>query len=193
MTRLLYLLPVLVCTAGIGRMMWLTKRGGYRAESPTGAPLDAGEPAELTGCWQRPAHRPRTGPGPEMPTAGGPREVAVRGDGKAASVRGFSELEAEVMEPDVGLRGLPHGARGAHRGTAERPLAYTTVMTVMDKLHRKGGITREPTGRAYAYTPTQQGWVTCGPDGRGARGRLGRYAAVEVVPYGCHTSSRGIS
>jgi len=34
---------------------------------------------------------------------------------------------------------------------AERTIAYTTVMTVMDKLHHKGWLRREPRGRAYAY------------------------------------------
>ncbi|GAA2501829.1 BlaI/MecI/CopY family transcriptional regulator [Streptomyces thermolineatus] len=33
----------------------------------------------------------------------------------------------------------------------ERPLAYTTVMTVMDNLHRKGWLRRERIGRAYRY------------------------------------------
>ena len=35
----------------------------------------------------------------------------------------------------------------------ERELAYTTVMTVMDKLHRKGILTRQKDGRAYVYRP----------------------------------------
>ena len=35
----------------------------------------------------------------------------------------------------------------------QRSLAYTTVMTVMDKLHRKGWLLREPVGRAYEYRP----------------------------------------
>jgi predicted transcriptional regulator len=33
----------------------------------------------------------------------------------------------------------------------ERPLAYTTVMTVMDNLHHKGWLRREAEGRAYRY------------------------------------------
>lgn len=37
----------------------------------------------------------------------------------------------------------------------ERELAYTTVMTVMDNLQRKGFLVRERVGRAYRYTPTQ--------------------------------------
>lgn len=35
----------------------------------------------------------------------------------------------------------------------DRDLAYTTVMTVMDRLHGKGLLRREPRGRAYAYSP----------------------------------------
>src|SRR4051794_29151857 len=33
----------------------------------------------------------------------------------------------------------------------DRPLAYTTVMTVMDNLHRKGFLRRERDGRAWRY------------------------------------------
>lgn len=36
---------------------------------------------------------------------------------------------------------------------ARRPLAYTTVMTLMDKLHRKGTLHREPNGKAFRYWP----------------------------------------
>lgn len=36
------------------------------------------------------------------------------------------------------------------------PLAYTTVLTVMDKLHRKGFLRREMVGRAYVYQPTKE-------------------------------------
>lgn len=34
----------------------------------------------------------------------------------------------------------------------DRPLAYTTVMTVLDNLHRKGWLRRERDGRAWRYT-----------------------------------------
>jgi predicted transcriptional regulator len=35
----------------------------------------------------------------------------------------------------------------------DRPLAYTTVMTVLDNLHRKGWVRRNREGRAYHYRP----------------------------------------
>ena len=34
----------------------------------------------------------------------------------------------------------------------ERKIAYTTVMTVLDNLHRKGLVHRQKQGRAYVYT-----------------------------------------
>lgn len=37
--------------------------------------------------------------------------------------------------------------------SGERTVAYTTVMTVMDNLHRKGWLTRHQEGRAYLYRP----------------------------------------
>lgn len=33
------------------------------------------------------------------------------------------------------------------------PPAYTTVMTILTRLWKKGLVTREPRGRAYAYRP----------------------------------------
>ncbi|HLK62372.1 MAG TPA: BlaI/MecI/CopY family transcriptional regulator [Bryobacteraceae bacterium] len=34
-----------------------------------------------------------------------------------------------------------------------RPLAYTTIMTVLDRLVKKGKITRRKAGRAFIYSP----------------------------------------
>ena len=39
--------------------------------------------------------------------------------------------------------------------SVSRKLAYTTVMTVMDNLHRKGQLTREMSGRAWLYRPVR--------------------------------------
>jgi BlaI family penicillinase repressor len=36
---------------------------------------------------------------------------------------------------------------------ARRPRAYTTIMTIMDRLARKGVVDRVKTGRAYVYRP----------------------------------------
>ena len=37
----------------------------------------------------------------------------------------------------------------------DRALAYTTVMTVMENLYRKGWLRRERDGRAWRYEPTR--------------------------------------
>lgn len=42
-----------------------------------------------------------------------------------------------------------HGVR--QRLYARRPLAYTTVMTVLDRLARKGAVSRRKVGRAHVY------------------------------------------
>lgn len=65
----------------------------------------------------------------------------------------LGELEAAVM--DVLWTGdAPCRVRDVRRHLAPtRPLAYTTVMTVLDNLHRKGWVQRELDGRAYLYRP----------------------------------------
>jgi predicted transcriptional regulator len=37
--------------------------------------------------------------------------------------------------------------------TGSRNLAYTTVMTVLDRLTRKGGVARRKVGRSFVYVP----------------------------------------
>lgn len=37
--------------------------------------------------------------------------------------------------------------------SASRPLAYTTVMTLLERLARKGVVSRRKVGRAFFYTP----------------------------------------
>jgi predicted transcriptional regulator len=69
-------------------------------------------------------------------------------------MRRFGELEAVIMDR-LWARGGPTLVReivdDLHR---DRPLAYTTIMTVMDNLHRKGWLRRERDGRAWRYEPT---------------------------------------
>jgi len=68
-------------------------------------------------------------------------------------VRGFGELEAEVMLR-LWARAAPTTVRElVDELQRQRPIAYTTVMTVMDTLFRKGWLRRELVGRAYRYAP----------------------------------------
>jgi predicted transcriptional regulator len=69
-------------------------------------------------------------------------------------MRGFGGLETKIMdrlwswEQPATVRDVLDDLR------TERGIAYTTVMTVMDNLFRKGWLQRDLDGRAYRYWPT---------------------------------------
>ncbi len=69
-------------------------------------------------------------------------------------MRRFGELEAVIMdrlwerERPALVRELVDDLR------RDRAVAYTTVMTVMENLYRKGWLRRERDGRAWRYEPT---------------------------------------
>ena len=70
-------------------------------------------------------------------------------------MRPFGELEAAIMR-ELWERQEPATVRDVLASlSASRQLAYTTVMTVMDNLHRKGQLTREMSGRAWLYRPVR--------------------------------------
>ncbi|NUU24819.1 MAG: BlaI/MecI/CopY family transcriptional regulator [Streptomycetaceae bacterium] len=65
----------------------------------------------------------------------------------------LGELEEQVMLR-LWAAGRPLAVREVRDELLpERDLAYTTVMTVLDKLHRKGVLRRRMHGRAYRYEP----------------------------------------
>ena len=69
-------------------------------------------------------------------------------------MRGFGDLESVIMhlvwdhDGPVTVRDLLGELRH------ERAIAYTTVMSTMDNLHRKGWLARTKDGKAYRYTAT---------------------------------------
>lgn len=70
-------------------------------------------------------------------------------------MRDFGDLEAQVMQR-MWDWGQPASVRDIVEDLQrERAIAYTTVMTVMDNLHRKGHLTRAQAGRAYLYSTTR--------------------------------------
>jgi predicted transcriptional regulator len=63
----------------------------------------------------------------------------------------LGDLEVQVMRA-IWARGEPVTVRDVLGDLeAERPLAYTTVMTVMGNLRKKGWLRRHDEGRAYRY------------------------------------------
>ncbi len=72
----------------------------------------------------------------------------------SARIRGFGELESVVMAR-VWARDDVSTVRDIFDDLAtNRQIAYTTVMSTMDNLHRKGWLARERVGKAYRYWPT---------------------------------------
>ncbi len=69
----------------------------------------------------------------------------------------LGDLEARVMRriwerrPPVTVRDIFGDLQ------SERPVAYTTVMTVMDNLRKKNFLRRDIDGRAYRYEPLVSG------------------------------------
>jgi predicted transcriptional regulator len=69
-------------------------------------------------------------------------------------MRGFGDLETVIMHRVWDHDG-PVTVRELFDELArERAIAYTTVMTTMDNLHRKGWLARVKEGKAYRYTAT---------------------------------------
>ena len=70
-------------------------------------------------------------------------------------MKDLGELEAEVMarlwdwDRTCTVRDILEDL------APDRQLAYTTVMTVLDNLHKKGFVTRQAVGRAYHYQSVQ--------------------------------------
>lgn len=70
-------------------------------------------------------------------------------------MRAFGDLEAVIMDRlwtwdrPATVREVVDDLQGY------REIAYTTVMTVMDNLHRKGALNREKDGRAWRYVAVQ--------------------------------------
>jgi predicted transcriptional regulator len=77
------------------------------------------------------------------------------GVGGRVRLRGLGELERAIMEVVWAADGPVSGRAVVEELTRERPVAYTTVLTVMDRLVGKGLLRRQRRGRAYAYRATR--------------------------------------
>jgi predicted transcriptional regulator len=69
-------------------------------------------------------------------------------------VRGFGDLEAVIMDRVWDRDGPVTVRELLDELLKERDIAYTTVMSTMDNLHRKGWLARVKDGKAYRYTAT---------------------------------------
>jgi predicted transcriptional regulator len=67
--------------------------------------------------------------------------------------RGFGDLETVVMDRLWAADGATTVRDVLEELQRDREIAYTTVQSTMDNLHRKGWLTRQRDGKAYLYTP----------------------------------------
>jgi len=83
-------------------------------------------------------------------------KLAKRVRGKSPSqCRGpqdLSQLELECMKT-IWLQGASTVAEVQQCLSPSRPLAYTTVLTILDRLAKKGAVTRSKRGKAHLYEP----------------------------------------
>lgn len=78
-----------------------------------------------------------------------------------STARPLGELEAAVLSV-LWASSAPLSVREVLAGVRRRPpLAYTTVLTVLDRLHDKGLVEREKEGKAFLYRPrvTREAWL----------------------------------
>jgi predicted transcriptional regulator len=71
-------------------------------------------------------------------------------------VREFGELETAIMDVMWAAESPCVVREVRERLRYRRPVAYTTVMTVMNILHRKGVLHRSKYGRAWRYWPVER-------------------------------------
>ncbi len=78
---------------------------------------------------------------------------SVNGDPRRRSLLDLAPLELDCMNT---LWPIGEGTVREIRDqlAPRRPRAYTTIMTIMDRLARKGIVERRKSGRAYIYRPT---------------------------------------
>ncbi|MFI1093359.1 BlaI/MecI/CopY family transcriptional regulator [Streptomyces sp. NPDC020917] len=81
----------------------------------------------------------------------GPADRA--GQAGAAGRRARGELESAVLAALWSATGPLTSAQVNERIAGD--LAYTTVLTILSRLYDKGILTRERSGRGYAYAPVQ--------------------------------------
>jgi predicted transcriptional regulator len=95
----------------------------------------------------------------------------------------LGDLERQVFEA---VRGLgPTGVAGvvATLESGNRPLAYTTIMTVLSRLWTKGYLLRRRVGKAYLYEARPEGDIAGDLGGKAAREALEAYGDIALTGF----------
>ena len=110
---------------------------------------------------------------PDEPAAGGRRVDARRAPADTAPLRALGPLETRVLEC---LWSRPAAQVVSDLRDGFPGVAYTTLMTTLDRLYKKGLLDRERRGRAFAYRPR---YTRAGLRERLARGTIDRLLGAE--------------
>jgi predicted transcriptional regulator len=95
----------------------------------------------------------------------------------------LGDLERQVFLA-VRAHGRTSVAETVERLAGEgRPLAYTTVMTVMTRLWGKGYLFRRREGKAYLYEAREQMEIVVELGGRAVREALEKYGALALTGF----------
>ncbi len=71
----------------------------------------------------------------------------------------------------------------AEQLSSRRPLAYTTVMTVLTRLWQKGYLLRERDGKAYVYSPRNAAAIAEDLGGRAASEAIDRFGTAALTGF----------
>lgn len=111
-------------------------------------------------------------PGVRVP-GGRAADDAVPGiDASGAPRRPAGALEAEVLAVlrTAGIPLSPGQVRDHLAAPQQQELSYSTVVTILSRLHAKGLVTRERAGRGFAYAPLDAASVAAGQMSRALDG-----------------------
>lgn len=92
--------------------------------------------------------------GPEH-APGGPRRAAGELE---SEILGILRRASEPLSPGDVRQRLAAGQREEHR----EELSYSTVVTIVSRLHAKGLLTRQRVGRGFTYSPVDEASLAAG-------------------------------
>lgn len=95
----------------------------------------------------------------------------------------LAPLERQVFESVSRLGHASVADVAANLEVGDRPLAYTTVMTVLGRLFQKGYLLRQRQGKAYVYAARAANEIAEGLASRVARDSINRYGDLALSGF----------
>src|ERR1700751_1080343 len=123
-----------------------------------------------------------------------PDEELARDAGPGTPRRPPGALEAEVMDVlrAAGAPLSPGQVRERLAAREQRELSYSTVVTIVSRLHAKGLLARERAGRGFAYTPLDAASLAAGQMNRALDGEADRRAVLSRFVSGLSGRDAGL-